>query len=390
MKINCLNVTPGEPLNDWQAIGLKLISQLQGGRDVVIAFDLTGSVDFNDEGKTRLRQIIQDSLKPGDRVYVIPFASGVDPLQTNKESFSNPVNFRGTEEDINSILNLFPDSNSNLENTDIQKAEAFVYKELAKQNQCRFSENERIKPQSIVWVTDAPLLSKPGISSDVWIETPANSPFRQKDSPESMDRQQWLENLPLSKNTQKIITNNNKSYDLSVVDIAPTVQEFCTPAPGGKVICSVNSYLFNQLWLPALLLLAGTIGLGFLLRYWLSLQHKWDMTFEITGDRDYGKTFFLKPGWKEDLCLVTDLGSTEDWGYLQRRGNRLFHVLPSSCNVKREKDRKLNLISVATQEENGYPLKKRQDEHEIKTINKTTLTCTASNGNTYNIVIKKR
>jgi hypothetical protein len=385
MIIDCRNVTPGEPLNTWQALGLRAVSKLQGSRDVVLAFDLTGSVGFNDEGRIRLKQIIKDSLRSGDRVYVVPFASDVNPLNPEENVFLNPIIFTEKEADVDRILELFPKEDLSLENTDIQRAEAFVYKGLAQQNQCRFSENERIKPQSIVWITDAPLLTEAGISSDIWVETPADSPFRNKESSESKDRQQWLESLPLSKNTQKIVTNNNKNYDLSVVDIAPTVQEFCTPAPGGQVICSVNSYLLNQLWLPALLLLAGTIGLGFLLRYWLSLQQKWDMTFEIKGDENSIHHFKLKPGSTERLSVGSGFGSSEDWGYLQRRGNRLFHVLPSSSNVKREKDR-----IISTPEETSYFLKKGKDEHEIKTINKTTLTCTASNGNTYNIVIKKR
>ncbi|MFN9175880.1 MAG: hypothetical protein ACK58N_15600 [Synechocystis sp.] len=108
MIIDCRNVTPGEPLNSWQALGLKAISKLQGSRDVVLAFDLTGSVDFNDEGRIRVKQIIKDSLKPGDRVYVVPFASDVNPLNPKENSFLNPIKFTGKEEDINLILDLFP------------------------------------------------------------------------------------------------------------------------------------------------------------------------------------------------------------------------------------------------------------------------------------------
>lgn len=328
MIIDCRNVTPGEPLNSWQALGLKAISKLQGSRDVVLAFDLTGSVDFNDEGRIRVKQIIKDSLKPGDRVYVVPFASDVNPLNPKENSFLNPIKFTGKEEDINRILDLFPRENSSLENTDIQRAEAFIHKSLAQQNQCRFSKNEKIKPQSIVWITDAPLLTEAGISSDVWVETPANSSFRNKESPESKDRQQWIESLPLSKNTQKIVTNNNKSYELSVVDISPTVQEFCTPAPGGQVICSVNAYLVNQLWLPILLLLFGGIGFAGLFLHWRSISRPWRL--QINKGDEFGKETYtikngdcLNLGGEGQKCIELP-GNSEQMGYLERKGNKLM------------------------------------------------------------------
>lgn len=331
LLVNCLDVTPGEPLNNWQILGMKLVSQLQGGRDVVLAFDLTGSVDFNDEGRTRLQQIVKDSLKSGDRVYVIPFASEVNPLDPENKSFSSPIDFQGRNEDIDRILELLPKSSSNLQNTDIQKAEAFIYKELAQRNQCRFTDNQKIKPQSIVWITDAPLLTESGITSNVWIETPATSPFRQKDSPESRDRTQWIHALPLSKNSQKIVTNNNKSYDLTVVDIAPIVQEFCTPAPGGQKICSVNSYLFNQLWLPILLLVLVITGFGFLVRYWLSLQRPWKLSIEYVKDDDQDKEKFMLKNQRKiylggEANTRIDCPGSESRGYLERKGNQLYLV----------------------------------------------------------------
>jgi hypothetical protein len=331
LLVNCLDVTPGEPLNNWQILGMKLVSQLQGGRDVVLAFDLTGSVDFNDEGRTRLQQIVKDSLKSGDRVYVIPFASEVNPLDPENKSFSSPIDFQGRNEDIDRILELLPKSSSNLQNTDIQKAEAFIYKELAQRNQCRFTDNQKIKPQSIVWITDAPLLTESGITSNVWIETPATSPFRQKDSPESRDRAQWIQALPLSKNSQKIVTNNNKSYDLTVVDIAPTAQEFCTPAPGGQKICSVNSYLFNQLWLPILLLVLVITGFGFLVRYWLSLQRPWKLSIEYVKDDDQDKEKFMLKNQRKiylggEANTRIDCPGSESRGYLERKGNQLYLV----------------------------------------------------------------
>ncbi|MDP5016516.1 MAG: VWA domain-containing protein, partial [Dolichospermum sp.] len=62
-------ITPGQPLTDTQRNGLQLVS-LWGGskRDVVLAIDVTESVGLNDQGRIRLRQIVADSLKPGDSV----------------------------------------------------------------------------------------------------------------------------------------------------------------------------------------------------------------------------------------------------------------------------------------------------------------------------------
>jgi hypothetical protein len=331
MIVNCLNVTPGDPLNSWQKAGLNLVSHLQGGRDVVLAFDLTGSVNFNDEGITRSRQIIEDSLQSGDKVYVVPFASDVNPLNASNNPFLTPLEFTGKSEDISRIFALLPKTSSTLQNTDIHKAEAFIYKGLAQRNQCRFAENEAIKPQSIVWITDAPLLTPKGILSNVWPETPKNSPFRQVDSPESRDRSKWIEALPLKKRSQTITTNDNKSYELSIVDIEPTVQEFCTPAPGGKQICSVNSYLFNQLWLPILLLGLGITGVGFLFRYWLSLQRPWKLSIEYVKDDDQDKEKFMLKNQRKiylggEANTKIDCPGSESRGYLERKGNQLYLV----------------------------------------------------------------
>lgn len=329
MIVNCLNVTPGDPLNSWQKAGLNLVSHLQGGRDVVLAFDLTGSVNFNDEGITRSRQIIEDSLQSGDKVYVIPFASDVNPLNASNNPFLTPLEFTGKSEDISRIIALLPKTSSNLQNTDIQKAEAFIYKGLAQLNQCRFTENKGIKPQSIVWITDAPLLTPKGISSDIWPETPRNSPFRQAESAQSRDRTQWIQALPLKKRSQKITTNDNKSYELSIVDIEPTVQEFCTPAPGGKQICSVNSYLFHQLWLPGLLLGLAIIISGFAICYLVSLQKSWKLIIKYSKLEDSDRERFnLKNQGKIYLggerSPLIDCPGNECRGHLERKGNQLY------------------------------------------------------------------
>ncbi|PSB54734.1 hypothetical protein C7B77_17265, partial [Chamaesiphon polymorphus CCALA 037] len=245
-----------QPLTDWQKMGLKLTSSQQG-RDVVLAIDLTGSVRLNDEGRLRLKQIIQDSLRPGDAVYVAPFASIVNPLQPQVDCLSADaaIPFSGKPADIERILQKLPlQSSDALQNTDIQIAEATIYKGLAQLNQCRLTANKPVRTQSVVWITDAPLLSNPGIASSVWVETPAGSPFREQNSAQSQERQAWIDALPL-----KLRSQNIGNYNLSVVDIAPTVQEFCTPAPGGQETCLINGYLFQQLWLPVLLSSVGIL-----------------------------------------------------------------------------------------------------------------------------------
>ena len=51
-------VAPGQPLTPQQKTGLELVAHLpwHGGRDVVVAIDVTESVGLNDEGRIRLRQ----------------------------------------------------------------------------------------------------------------------------------------------------------------------------------------------------------------------------------------------------------------------------------------------------------------------------------------------
>jgi hypothetical protein len=168
---SCQNITPGQSLTNSQKNGLDLVARLSGGRDVVLAIDLTESVGLNDEGRIRLRQIVQDSLSPGDSVYVVPFATTVNPLKPdiNPLTPEKGIKFHGPQ-DIDQIIQVIPfQPNLNLQNTDIQRAELFIYQNLAQLNQCRLGENQPIKPQSIVWITDAPLLTKPGITTDIWV-----------------------------------------------------------------------------------------------------------------------------------------------------------------------------------------------------------------------------
>ena len=111
----------------------------------------------------------------------------VNPLQPQIDCLSTDVAipFQGKSADIERILQALPLKSSNAQqNTDIQIAEATVYKGLAQLNQCRLTANKSIRSQSVVWLTDAPLLTKPGITSAIWVETPATSPFRQQNSAE--------------------------------------------------------------------------------------------------------------------------------------------------------------------------------------------------------------
>jgi hypothetical protein len=64
---------------------------------------------------------------------------------------------------IQEILQEIPASaNLNFQNIDIQRAELAIYRGLAQLNQNRLQQHQPIKPQSIVWITDAPLLTNSG------------------------------------------------------------------------------------------------------------------------------------------------------------------------------------------------------------------------------------
>lgn len=334
MTNNCTAIATGNSVKSWQQFGLNLASRIYGGRDVVIAIDLTESVGLNAEGRLRLTQIIEDSLRSGDTVYVVPFASEVNPLhpEINPLTKQQGLKFQGKPADIESILKVLPfESEIKLNNTDIQNAELVTYRGLAQLNQCRLGENTALKPQSIVWLTDAPLLTKPGIDSATWVETPTNSPFRVVNSPASKERQSWLEALPIKERSQTITTDNNRTYQLSVVDVAPTVQEFCTPTPGGKETCLVTPYLAKLLCFPTLMgiILLGIGGLW--TRYLITLNKNWKLKISFESDEDKEEQVcYLKN--KQKIAIGDDnLNSiycpgNEIRGYLQRKGNRLYLI----------------------------------------------------------------
>ena len=377
MTNNCTAIAPGKSIKSWQQLGLNLASRIYGGRDVVIAIDLTESVGLNAEGRLRLTQIIEDSLQSGDTVYVVPFASRVNPLQPdiNPLTPQHGIKFKGKSADIEQILNVLPfESEINLSNTDIQNAELFTYRGLAQLNQCRLGENKALKPQSIVWLTDAPLLTDPGINSDTWVETPANSPFRLADSAASKERQSWLDSLPIKERSKTITTDDNRTYKLSVVDIAPTVQEFCTPAPGGKETCLVTPYVAKLLFLPASITLCLIVALLFWGKYLISLNKRWKLKISFESDEDKEEqVVYLKNKQKipigDDSLNAIFCPGDEVRGYLQRKGNRLYLIpLKSQPVFYREQEVKKDIAIERNSFRLNCPFKDRNFDLAIKLI----------------------
>ncbi|BAZ05708.1 vWA domain-containing protein [Calothrix sp. NIES-3974] len=343
-----VKVTPGNtPLTAPQKTGLELVSILHPGRDVVLAIDLTESVGFNDEGRALLHQIVKDSLKPGDLVYIIPFGSdvGLPPGHTLSNPLGTPVKFTNdlsaSTEKILEQINF--KSDPTLANTDIQRAELTIYQGLAQINQNRLQQNQPIKPQSVVWVTDAPIGKSAGIDSQTWIETPAQSPFRIADSLESKQREAWIQALPIHKRSRKI-----ENFQLSVVDIAPTVQEFCTPAPGRTNTCLVTTYVIRQLWLPGLVSIGVLLLTLFGVFKALKLQRKWELVvdFEVTEKPEdqkcrlpHNKRIAIGATEHNSQCIDSiDCPGSEVRGYLERQGENLFliptHTAPIYLNGK--------------------------------------------------------
>lgn len=332
MTSNCKAIAPGKPVKSWQQFGLNLAARIYGGRDVVIAIDLTESVGLNAEGRLRLTQIIEDSLQSGDTVYLVPFAGRVNPLRgdVNPLTLSTGIEFQRQPEVIEQILAVLPfESEIKLRNTDIQRAELFTYQGLAQLNQCRLQNEVALKPQSIIWLTDAPLLTEAGIDSETWIETPGNSPFRRPNSQLSKERENWIKALPIKERSQVITTDNNRTYELAVVDIPPTVQEFCTPAPGGKETCLVTPYLLKLLLFPTLFLIIvlGLVGWG--TKRFISLNKRWRVKVRYVSDDDLEeKSCYLKHKQK---IIIGDNSTNGIFcpgddirGYLIRRGNKIF------------------------------------------------------------------
>ena len=337
-------ITPGQPLTDTQKNGLKLVSLLGGGkRDVVLAIDVTESVGLNDQGRIRLRQIVEDSLKPGDSVYVVPFAQNVvfDEIISVENPLGKPIYFsKKNSENINKVLAKIPfNYDPNRYGTDIQRAELTVYQGIAQINQNRLAKNQSIKPQSVIWITDATLGTKPGITSEIWIETPADSPFRIATSPESQERQNWIKTLPLQERSLIIKNQDSKDYKLSVVDLNPTIQEFCTPAPGGQETCLVNPYLLKQLWFPGSILLLLIAAAVWSLCKFARLQKKWKLRIRCGDNSEDEEKLCILPNKKkipigEDSPNSVDCPGGDIRGYLQRQGEKLYLVPMPEGNIQ--------------------------------------------------------
>ena len=315
-----------------QSEKLKWVSWLDPGRDVVLAIDLTESVGLNDSGRRTLRQIVEDSLKPGDITHIITFSDKILSRDSLKEFEISQI------EEVLAKIPLKVDKDQ--KNTDIQEAELYIYKYLAQLNYDRLTTQRPVKSQSVIWITDAPLFTESGITSDVWIETPASSPFRDKNSPKSVEREKWLEVLPYteqSKQIQKTVGSSdysNSSFTITIVDIPPFIQESCAPLTGGRMGCLVDSYINQQLFWPSIF---ATIGLAFflvllvtLIRYCVAYNTTWvlEVGFESDHKRD-DKTLYLKLGEKisigeEDLDGLP--GITQTVAYLERRKNSLYIV----------------------------------------------------------------
>ncbi|MBD2443812.1 VWA domain-containing protein [Dolichospermum sp. FACHB-1091] len=337
-------ISPGQPLTDIQKNGLQLVSLLTGGkRDVILAIDVTESVGFNDQGRIRLRQIVTDSLKTGDYVYVVPFAQNLvfDDVISVENPLGTPIYFgQKNAENIDKVLAKIPfSSDPNRYGTDIQKAELTIYQGIAQINQNRVSKHQLINPQSVVWITDAPLFTQPGINSQIWTETPADSPLRIATSPESQERQKWIETLPLKQRSLTIVTQSSKDYQLSVVDINPTIQEFCTPAPGGQETCLVNPYLLKQLWFPSLILLLLIAAGVWSLCKFARLQKKWKLRIRFEDNTEDEEKLCILPNKKkigigEDSPNSIDCPGGEIRGHLQRQGEKLYLVPTPEGNIQ--------------------------------------------------------
>jgi hypothetical protein len=147
-----------------------------------------------------------------------------------------------------------------------------------------------------------------------------------------LERQNWLNSLPINLRTQEITATNGNKYKLSVVDIAPTAQEFCTPAPGGQETCLINSYLLSQLWLPALVITLMGIGgivasiLG--IRHWLLLNTAWTIKVSSNDDENEIQRYTLKTSQRINIggegVNTIDCPGEETRCYLERRGNQLY------------------------------------------------------------------
>ena len=146
-----------EKLSPEQKFGLEILSKFvpNQGREIFIAIDRTQSVRIEDEGRTRITQLIRDALQVGDLVYIVDFATDINDAELAKE----PIVIRSNDDKTKLLSNLNFEADPNLRNTDIQNAEGKIYRRLAELNQERLIAKQPIYRQSVIWMTDAPLFT---------------------------------------------------------------------------------------------------------------------------------------------------------------------------------------------------------------------------------------
>lgn len=308
-----------EKLNAEQKLGLEITSRFTSnqGREIFLVIDRTQSVKIEEEGRTRITQLILDALQVGDQVYIVDFATDIADSDLSKP----PIVIRSNDDKNALLSNLKFEADPTVQNTDIQNAEWKIYRRLAELNQDRLISKHPIYRQSVIWMTDAPLFGKSPATQQDWIETPTSSPFRDVNSEQSKDRSAWLQSLDLLNKPERShqIKGN---YKLTVVDIAPTVQEVCTYAPSGQNNCLVTPYLVSQLWLPALIVGVGsiTILIGLILGslHIYASQKEWKLSInDSLQDVKMQNRYALGE-------YPFDCGDAEIRGYLVRRGKHLW------------------------------------------------------------------
>ncbi|MFN7659721.1 MAG: VWA domain-containing protein, partial [Dolichospermum sp.] len=123
------------------------------------------------------------------------------------------------------------------------------------------------------------------------------------------------------------------------VDINPTIQEFCTPAPGGQETCLVNSYLLKQLWVPGLILLLLIAASVWSLCKFARLQKKWKLRIRFEDNTEDEEKLCILPNKKkigigEDSPNSIDCPGGEIRGHLQRQGEKLYLVPTPEGNIQ--------------------------------------------------------
>ncbi|MEM9089047.1 MAG: VWA domain-containing protein, partial [Cyanobacteria bacterium P01_F01_bin.53] len=116
------------------------------------------------------------------------------------------------------------------------------------------------------------------------------------------------------------------------------VQNSCTPAPGARETCLVNSYIFGQLG-PYILFLLLVSGLAvFAFRQWSSWKKKWQLYVEYeSDDNSDDKICYLSSGQRivigDDGPNSINCPGHSIRGYIYRKGNNIF-LDPASASFE--------------------------------------------------------